>query len=364
MNSVGLFNEWWTNHSLEFVSHATSHGSEILKEKTLRSAEEVFRLKGSVEHESSIGALRSISTQFRPCGNGNQFFIYNTCKDCEGHLPQFDSTMECEGCDVPYRNCFVIPDFTLDSGILKVLEQHFPEHRIEDNHESFVKFYVPGNHRVSPFPGGIYDMDVLADWPEENERPKRNKGTIEGMMTPEDSSPLFEQLVGKTKKTITYQADEAQGRLIDRTLRDIYDHCLTERFDKDRLAFQINTIRNKIFGNDTHRLSSDIRVEKNGVRWFYGPIAILVGNPRVRLAWEGTFSKATAVRQEFHLLNPFQVPLSESFHHITFNDPTVVVVGKREAIQSLEVDPNIDPAIKNRLIILEDLSDEQKSVLQ
>lgn len=318
------FNSWWVKNEGEFVSHATRHHKNICESKTLKCAEEIFRLTGAVEHES--GVFRGTSTTFPPSQRIYQYFIYHT------QIGNGDD-------ENPYPNCYVVPDFVLDSGLLQELERKNPEHRIED-HGSFVKLFSSREY-ICHTQWSLYEADVFYD-------SVRNDNLIQAIYVP----PLFEI----NKRAVSYEQDESSGRKIDASLRDIYQHCLREQFSPNHIAYELYCLRQKVFSNHSNHLAFDIRVEKNGVRWSYGDVAILIGNPRSRLSWEGQFSDTRAKKMEFHLLNPFQVSQEEGFHKVSLDDPSVVIVGTDQAIDSLRQNANIDPGIKSRLFSVKTLT--------
>jgi hypothetical protein len=254
-----------------------------------------------------------------------------------------------------YANCMVIPEFALNRNYIKMVESNGDA--VEDKGD-YVKVY---SDEYIPVQGcAQYSSDILRS------RTDLKDKTPEKTLYLCPNGYLKDEENGEQRYFVErqcYRSDEQAGRKVDRSLRAIYQDLTNEGLCPDRTAYILYSLRMKVFGTAHNRLSGDIRVDKNGVRWSYGDMAVLMGNPRVSLAWQGTFSEEKSNKSEFHLRQSFQVSPEEGFYKVRLDDPSIIVVCVEKKFEELRCNPNVDPQLKGRLINMSALTPEQKSIL-
>jgi hypothetical protein len=309
------FNDWASRHGQLFVSHAIHPNNLdlVMQRGRLLSTEAILKTFGSAECEVDSGGKRGVI-------DGHRTFVENR------H---------------PFRLIFV-----KDGMQFKIVPKKFDTRNLKGEVEEHEQFWVertPDDHsRCS----SLYDDD--------QERFEDNDYRIrvrkEGYCVFLDSGLYGTPLVSSLFEDI----DD-----LDRTLRAIFKYGIEQRIDYDHLSYELGSLRRR-YVNWVR--ASEIRVEKNCVRWAYGTVAVLMSDVYNRIAYgRSLLPNPSTDKMEFHLKIPFQT--EEDHYAISLAEEDVVILGSRSELNRLREDPTISLGIKKRFVDKEDLTPTQKALL-
>lgn len=159
---------------------------------------------------------------------------------------------------------------------------------------------------------------------------------------------------------------------IDDTLRAIYHYCLKKGNLQENISHIITQWRRQIFDINERFIWSEIRVKKNSIAWNYGCVAVLIGNPKQKLAfikpvhggqiWDRSsdFDKEEANKLEFALKEPFQV--EKGFYQEPVDNEEHLILGKKDLLDKYRTDYRIVESVKSRFVDIESLTLNQKQL--
>lgn len=307
--------DWLGRHGHDYGSHATHSHEAVLRSKRLSCAEEVLRNTGSVENEAFGYGMRGKTTL--------EDFKDSTAVPFIKYAKYSSKTKT-------YKEVWIFPKFSesatnidnlknnakvKDKGLFWTAKMNFLEEVQEDLQEFLGDKEIAATHVCSYKP-----------------------------------SPLRET---------SLKADENNGRPVDRQLREVYKYVLKKGINPSDAYDILNNIRSDRLATATRRLSNTIVIEKNGVRWSYGPIAILMGNPKEKVAKPHEWETANR-HEEFRLKTPYQV--DEGFYHLSLADQDTLILGPKILLDKYRSRQDIEESVKARFLDIESLSPQQREL--